>query len=216
MTNSEYGQRLRDLRAELGLSLREVEERGGPSKDVLSPIERGVHKPRAQTLGKIAKAFGMSVADLRAELEGQGALAAGPLGDPLAHPEAQEWLREHENWRLYMPYEAWARDVAKMNVLDVRKEWHRLVGEEDTLWREDEIEKLAKRIRHSGKTREEVLAAHNRASEIKSALRKDMRRRFMRRIVAAANFETFLEAEAVAGLDEKLEALLRVPEDIHS
>lgn len=69
MTNEEYGQRLRDLRGELGLSLREVEERGGPSKDVLSPIERGLHKPRTQTLGRIAEAFGLSVAELRNTLE---------------------------------------------------------------------------------------------------------------------------------------------------
>ncbi len=79
MTNEEYGQRLRDLRGELGLSLREVEERGGPSKDVLSPIERGLHKPRTQTLGRIAQAFGMSVSELRATLEADPPKAPEPL-----------------------------------------------------------------------------------------------------------------------------------------
>ncbi len=67
-----YGERLRELRAERQLSLREVEERGGPNKDTMSLAERGVHKPHPQTLGRIAKAFGMSVADLRADLEGVG------------------------------------------------------------------------------------------------------------------------------------------------
>jgi transcriptional regulator with XRE-family HTH domain len=67
---SKYGERLRELRAEKQLSLREVEERGGPNKDTMSLAERGVHKPHAQTLGRIAKAFNMSVAELRAELEG--------------------------------------------------------------------------------------------------------------------------------------------------
>lgn len=66
---SRYGERLRELRAERQLSLREVEERGGPNKDTMSLAERGVHKPHAQTLGRIAKAFGMSVSDLNAELE---------------------------------------------------------------------------------------------------------------------------------------------------
>jgi transcriptional regulator with XRE-family HTH domain len=63
-----YGERIRELRAERGLSLREVEERGGPQKDTLSLIERGEHKPQARTLGKLAPALGMSVADLNAEL----------------------------------------------------------------------------------------------------------------------------------------------------
>ena len=64
-----YGERLRELRAERQLSLREVEEKGGPHKDTMSLAERGVHKPHAQTLGRIAKAFGMSVSELNAELE---------------------------------------------------------------------------------------------------------------------------------------------------
>jgi transcriptional regulator with XRE-family HTH domain len=71
-----YGDRLRELRAERQLSLRQVEERGGPNKDTMSLLERGVHKPHAQTLGRIAKAFDMSVAELRAELEA----AESPLG----------------------------------------------------------------------------------------------------------------------------------------
>jgi transcriptional regulator with XRE-family HTH domain len=78
---SKYGERLRELRAEKQLSLREVEERGGPNKDTMSLAERGVHKPHAQTLGRIAKAFGMSVAELSAELEG-------------APPSLAEWLEE--------------------------------------------------------------------------------------------------------------------------
>jgi transcriptional regulator with XRE-family HTH domain len=64
-----YGARLRELRAEQQLSLREVEERGGPNKDTMSLIERGVHKPQPQTFGRIAKALGMGVAELRSELE---------------------------------------------------------------------------------------------------------------------------------------------------
>jgi transcriptional regulator with XRE-family HTH domain len=72
-----YGERLRELRAERGLSLREVGERGGPNKDTMSLIERGVHRPQPQTLGRIAEALGMSVSSLRFELE----TAELPLGE---------------------------------------------------------------------------------------------------------------------------------------
>jgi transcriptional regulator with XRE-family HTH domain len=64
-----YGERLRELRAERRLSLRQVEERGGPNKDTMSLIERDVHRPHPQTLGRIADALDISVPDLRAELE---------------------------------------------------------------------------------------------------------------------------------------------------
>jgi transcriptional regulator with XRE-family HTH domain len=74
-----YGARLRELRAERQLSLREVEERGGPNKDTMSLIERGVHKPHPQTLGRIAKGLSMGVAELRSELEaGEHPLAPAP------------------------------------------------------------------------------------------------------------------------------------------
>lgn len=76
--STRYGERLRELRAEHQLSLRQVEERGGPNKDTMSLLERGVHKPHAQTLGRIAQAFGMSVSNLRSELEG----ADSPKGLP--------------------------------------------------------------------------------------------------------------------------------------
>jgi len=93
-----YGEKLRELRAERRLSLREVEERGGPNKDTMSLIERNVHKPHPQTLGRIAEAFGMSVAELRDELEG----AEDPLG-PAPPSQGRLFnngiLEEQEEWR---------------------------------------------------------------------------------------------------------------------
>jgi transcriptional regulator with XRE-family HTH domain len=76
----EYGDKLREMRAERRMSLRNIEERGGPNKDTMSLAERGVHRPNAQTLGKIAQAFGMSVGELRTELT--------------APPSLAEWLQE--------------------------------------------------------------------------------------------------------------------------
>ena len=80
-----YGERLRELRAERRLSLRQVEERGGPNKDTMSLIERDVHKPHPQTLGRIAEALELSVSELRAELEG----AERPLGQAPPEPRLE-------------------------------------------------------------------------------------------------------------------------------
>lgn len=87
-----YGARLRELRAERQLSLREIEERGGPNKDTMSLIERGVHKPQPQTFGRIAKALDMGVAELRVELEAtERPLAqAPPLQDRLFNGGSEE------------------------------------------------------------------------------------------------------------------------------
>ncbi len=103
-----YGERLRELRAERQLSLREVEERGGPSKDTMSLTERGVHRPHPRTLGKIAQALGMSVSDLQAELEGadspkapmtsvEEVLDAADAATQWAALSDEEWEAELEN-----------------------------------------------------------------------------------------------------------------------
>jgi transcriptional regulator with XRE-family HTH domain len=93
-----YGERLRELRAERRLSLRQVEERGGPNKDTMSLLERGVHRPHPQTLGRIAQAFDMSVAELRAELEAaEYPLAQAPPSQQLTlNGELEEERRA--NW----------------------------------------------------------------------------------------------------------------------
>jgi transcriptional regulator with XRE-family HTH domain len=88
-----YGERLRELRAERRLSLRQVEERGGPNKDTMSLIERDVHKPHPQTLGRIARALGMSVPELRGELEA----AEYPLAQaPPSQPSFENHLRAEQ------------------------------------------------------------------------------------------------------------------------
>jgi transcriptional regulator with XRE-family HTH domain len=119
-----YGDRLRELRAERRLSLREVEERGGPNKDTMSLIERGIHKPRPQTLGRIAEALDMSVPELRAELEAaESPLARAPhdtqeygaLLEELGFPPEQieSWRKQEEHNKGFM-----AREFEKMTVKD--------------------------------------------------------------------------------------------------
>lgn len=98
MERWEHGDRLRRVRADLNLSLRDVEERGGPSKDTLSALERGIHKPNQQTLAKIADALGMSMDVLRAELgEKAPPIPATPLsGLAVEAIDAQLWSLETE------------------------------------------------------------------------------------------------------------------------
>jgi transcriptional regulator with XRE-family HTH domain len=112
-----YGDRLRELRAERRLSLREVEERGGPNKDTMSLIERGVHKPYPQTLGRIAQALDMDVSLLRAELEAaEYPLAQAPLepsfNDVLAEERRQSMLTD----AITAAAEAWVAALSNPNI----------------------------------------------------------------------------------------------------
>jgi transcriptional regulator with XRE-family HTH domain len=59
--------RLRVLRAERGLTLRDAEHQTGVDKDTLSKIERGQRHPHDVTLAKIAKGYGVPVEDLLEE-----------------------------------------------------------------------------------------------------------------------------------------------------
>ncbi len=105
---SKDGARLLELRAERQLSLREVEERGGPAKDVMSLTERGLNKPTPRTIGKIAVAFDMSVSELQAEL----LKANHPEGLPL--PPTPEWA-------LIAPGEEFDEWVETADAMDLHK-----------------------------------------------------------------------------------------------
>jgi transcriptional regulator with XRE-family HTH domain len=56
--------RLRVLRAERSLSLRQVENLTGVAKETLSEIERGVRHPQDRTLSKLARGYGISLKEL--------------------------------------------------------------------------------------------------------------------------------------------------------
>jgi transcriptional regulator with XRE-family HTH domain len=56
--------KLRVLRAERGLTLREAEELTGVDKDTLSKIERGLRYPYDVTLSKLAKGYSVPVEEL--------------------------------------------------------------------------------------------------------------------------------------------------------
>jgi transcriptional regulator with XRE-family HTH domain len=59
--------KLRVLRAERGLTLREAEQLTGVDKDTLSKIERGLRRPYDVTLSKLAKGYHVPVEELLEE-----------------------------------------------------------------------------------------------------------------------------------------------------
>src|SRR5215213_5734675 len=91
-------QKLRVLRVERGLTLREAEQLTGVDKDTLSKIERGLRHPYDVTLSKLAKGYGVPVEDL---LEEPVPLAEYPESRPaptqeslMSRTEVDEWLIE--------------------------------------------------------------------------------------------------------------------------
>jgi transcriptional regulator with XRE-family HTH domain len=92
--------KLRVLRAEHGLTLREAEELTGVDKDTLSKIERGLRRPYDVTLSKLAKGYGVPVEEL---LEEPVPLAEAPreAGPPEKSEEERRsgYLR---SWRAFV------------------------------------------------------------------------------------------------------------------
>jgi transcriptional regulator with XRE-family HTH domain len=58
------GRRLKVLRAERGLTVREAAKRAGVNKATISTIERGEHYPHALTLAKLARVYEVPLEDL--------------------------------------------------------------------------------------------------------------------------------------------------------
>ena len=102
--------KLRVLRAERGLTLREAEELTGVDKDTLSKIERGLRRPYDMTLSKLAKGYGVPVEELLEEPVplGEAPREAGP-------PEKSEEERRSgylRSWRafVYKLVHRWEQD----------------------------------------------------------------------------------------------------------
>jgi transcriptional regulator with XRE-family HTH domain len=118
MERWEHGDRLRKVRGKRNLSLRAVEERGGPSKDTLSLAERGVHKPNHQTLARVAAALGMTLDELRAELGEQ----APPVPVTPLSGLAVEAM-DAQLWSLRTEAAAWELADAIGDELDALRTW---------------------------------------------------------------------------------------------
>jgi transcriptional regulator with XRE-family HTH domain len=95
------GRKLRVLRAERGLTLREAASRTGVAKETISDIERGLRHPHDVTLSKLARGYEVSVVDLLEE-----AVRAGKLEDSRSLEELHDETGSETDW-LIMPEEKW-------------------------------------------------------------------------------------------------------------
>jgi transcriptional regulator with XRE-family HTH domain len=86
--------KLRVLRAERGLTLRQAAEQAGVRPGTLSELERGLHRPHDITLSRVAKGYGVPVEDLleepvpldEASETGQPSATAQPRSRSAAEP----------------------------------------------------------------------------------------------------------------------------------
>jgi transcriptional regulator with XRE-family HTH domain len=88
---NDLGSFIRDQRRQAELSVRKLSERAGVSNPYLSQVERGLRRPSAEILQRLAKALEISAETLyvRAGILDEPVSADGDL---VAHIEADPWL----------------------------------------------------------------------------------------------------------------------------
>lgn len=92
------GPRLAGARAEAGLTAEQLGELVGKSGWAVRSYERGLHAPRAVTLGRIAEALGREVGYFLEESEAPS--GSDPRhGHPQVTPDELELLRILRQWR---------------------------------------------------------------------------------------------------------------------
>jgi transcriptional regulator with XRE-family HTH domain len=72
MKHQPLATKLRVLRAERGITVREAATLTGCAKETISEFERGLRKPQLLTLGKIAKGYGIPISELLEAMDQQG------------------------------------------------------------------------------------------------------------------------------------------------
>src|SRR5215218_4905142 len=106
--------KLRVLRAERGLTLRDAERLTGVDKDTLSKIERGRRHPHDVTLAKIAEGYGVPVSELLEEPARAAPKAEAPDQGRIATKTLDEWLNKHGARRILMSDEAVLANCERM------------------------------------------------------------------------------------------------------
>ena len=97
--------RLRILRARRGLSMTDAAELAGVQRQTLARLERGEAKPHDHTLWKIARAYGVDVADLLTDEEPAALSPHVALGDLLRRAGTPtRWLA--------LPEDQWQAEVS--------------------------------------------------------------------------------------------------------
>jgi transcriptional regulator with XRE-family HTH domain len=120
---SELGKRLRLIRAERKLSLRQAAREAGLAKETLGDVERGKRRPSDVTLAKLAEVYDVPLQELF-DLEEEDYQQASPLAEPRSKPGASseapeegpsvEEASDKENRRVLLNYlKAWPRYIDK-------------------------------------------------------------------------------------------------------
>jgi transcriptional regulator with XRE-family HTH domain len=111
MTQTSLGHKLRILRAERGLTLREAASLTGVAKETISDIERGIRHPHDVTVAKLARAYDVPVEDLLTEepvLAGNAETPDAELPEDL--DDLMQMARELKaEWTRLMDYERMSR-----------------------------------------------------------------------------------------------------------
>lgn len=102
------GQRVRERRNELGLTLKQVAQATDLSIAYLSDVERDRTRPSLKTLGKIAEGLKTTATDLMSGAEG-----FAPASDE-ALPEGLRALKDDEEYREEMSDE-WVRTLLRVD-----------------------------------------------------------------------------------------------------
>src|SRR5918998_1296760 len=102
--------KLRVLRAERGLTLREAAQRTGVDKDTLSKLERGIRHPHDVTISRLAKGYDVPVEELLEDpaLAGTPGKAEALVGLGIDGLSTEE-LREEALGTLIPAYRLWKR-----------------------------------------------------------------------------------------------------------
>ena len=85
-TELQLGPRIRALRQARRLTLRDVAERSGVTESFLSQVERDVASPSIATVGRIARALDLSIAQLFAEEPATGRVVRREARRRVAYP----------------------------------------------------------------------------------------------------------------------------------
>jgi transcriptional regulator with XRE-family HTH domain len=117
MMPTSLGRKLRVLRAECGLTLREAASRADVAKETISDTERGLRHPHDVTVAKLARAYDVPVEDLLEEPVLAGEREDGPSLEELTRAAALKtrWLTmPEEEWRASWPLSQTPQDAMKI------------------------------------------------------------------------------------------------------
>ena len=91
-------ERIRVMRAERGMTLRDLEEASGVSKDAISEIERGRRQPRISTIMQLAKGLGVDPTELLKEVAHKAERPEQPVETGDVGPFTAVYQRDGEWW----------------------------------------------------------------------------------------------------------------------